>query len=587
MAMAEKFLTPTPEALKQIQEDERQAHYWMEQGIKAQGAVGQVYDQELTAIADDRKHVNELWDRYRANTDKLMEAFPDRKKMEEDELRKVSSEPRDPSRVLGQFLPMLAILGGAFTKAGAIGSLKAAGAAMTAAREHDDQALKRADDEYHDAITETMDRASLVHQELTEGLTAAQDDMNAVLQFGQVYGAKANIPFLIAAAYQKDPESIMAAPMMIGKAFAEIATMQRQKLQDTEMQLRIQTMQQNFTSGGPAKPYVNLDNGNAIYFHPKAPPGQAWTDETGQPLIPQPTRIGQIQTGRLYSGESAYVNTLVNEKERAGAGPLTGSELLAAHNAYAQVNRAQAIMAGPFGQQVQSMNNVIGHLQMLDGIAQALENGDIRIFNGLAQTLALETGQPAPTNFVEAKNIVGDEVVKAIVSGGGSLADRQSAQDAFNVLNSPEQNEQATMIARSMLLRQLGDMRIRYDAMGQARPFTDYLNKDVAILLPGGSEAATSTPPGVVLHDQSGKPLPIEGGAPGQPGAGGGQFLEGQDKAAFRQTIFDTLEDIRTGKHPPYKDEGWVRQQLKTQFPNAPDKEIDQGVKALMAGKRG
>ena len=54
--------------------------------------------------------------------------------------------------MLGQFLPVLAMLGGALSKNGAIASLKAAGAAMTAARTHDQEAVDKAHNDFTSAM---------------------------------------------------------------------------------------------------------------------------------------------------------------------------------------------------------------------------------------------------------------------------------------------------------------------------------------------------------------------------------------------------------------------------------------------------
>lgn len=94
---------------------------------------------------------------------------------------------------------------------------------------------------------------------------------------------------------------------------------------------------------------------------------------------------------------------------------------------------------GPQGNAVRSLDVSIAHLDTLGKLSDAMHNGDIQAVNRLANSYSKATGNPAPTNFDAAKQIVGDEIVKGIVGAGGSAGDREKAQEAIDSAKSPEQ----------------------------------------------------------------------------------------------------------------------------------------------------
>jgi len=94
---------------------------------------------------------------------------------------------------------------------------------------------------------------------------------------------------------------------------------------------------------------------------------------------------------------------------------------------------------GPEGRSTRSMNVAIEHLDSLDKLVSALHNGDIQIINRIKQEYTKQFGGTAPTNFDSAKHIVGQEIVKAIVANGGSMAERQEAGAQISRANSPQQ----------------------------------------------------------------------------------------------------------------------------------------------------
>jgi hypothetical protein len=156
-----------------------------------------------------------------------------------------------------------------------------------------------------------------------------------------------------------------------------------------------------------------------------------------------------------------YMNRFLQEHPEA-----TAAEVKTAVQQFTTQTTAQnRFLSGPQGNTIRSLNVVVSHLQTMQTLGSALKNGDFVAFNRLAQTVAEQTGQPAPTNFDTAKQIVGAEVIKALgVAGAGTQSERQEAADAFNRARSPEQLNQAIGVARQLLRGQLKGLKQQYVA---------------------------------------------------------------------------------------------------------------------------
>lgn len=107
---------------------------------------------------------------------------------------------------------------------------------------------------------------------------------------------------------------------------------------------------------------------------------------------------------------------------------------------YQAKNQAlRGFSTGKEGTALRSFNVAIDHLETLGQMADALNNGDTRVLNTVANAWAKQTGAAAPTNFQAVKEIVAKEVVKAIVAGGGGVAEREEISNLMDKANSPAQ----------------------------------------------------------------------------------------------------------------------------------------------------
>jgi hypothetical protein len=120
-------------------------------------------------------------------------------------------------------------------------------------------------------------------------------------------------------------------------------------------------------------------------------------------------------------------------------------------------------MGGPRGDTIRSLNVVVMHLDTMERLTDALRNGDIPRFNAIAQQWAEETGKEAPTNFDAAKQIVGTEIMKALVgSGAGTGAEREEAANSFQRARSPQQLYGAIHTTQILLGGQLKGLKRQF-----------------------------------------------------------------------------------------------------------------------------
>ena len=154
---------------------------------------------------------------------------------------------------------------------------------------------------------------------------------------------------------------------------------------------------------------------------------------------------------------------------------------------------------GALGNQTRAINNVSGHLQLMENLFTGLQNGDMQIVNKLGNQWNKAFGSPAPTNIQTAAEFIGPEMVKILSNNGstGTAEERQGfSNTAANLANAPEQTGQAIGTLKNMLGRQLTDMALQYHgATGRSDFARRYVAPDVAQYLEVDPQAAP-TPSG-------------------------------------------------------------------------------------------
>jgi hypothetical protein len=136
------------------------------------------------------------------------------------------------------------------------------------------------------------------------------------------------------------------------------------------------------------------------------------------------------------------------------------------------------------GNIVTSLNVAVQHLDTLQAAADALHNGNYRIFNSLGNSFAAATGQAAPTNFAAVKQLVMNEVIKATTGSAGGVDDRQSAQRMMDGANSESQIAGAIYQIKQLMGGQLMGKARQYQANTMRSDFAaKYLDPHTAAVL--------------------------------------------------------------------------------------------------------
>lgn len=159
------------------------------------------------------------------------------------------------------------------------------------------------------------------------------------------------------------------------------------------------------------------------------------------------------------SALSTYVNRYIQEHPEA-----TSDDIKNVVQKYqTQTTAINRFMSGTQGNTIRSLGVVVGHLKTLQELADDLRNGNIPKFNQVAQRVAIELGQPQPTNFDTAKQIVGAEIIKALgVAGAGSEGERAEAANNFMRTGSPEMISGSIDVAKRLLVSQIRGLKYQF-----------------------------------------------------------------------------------------------------------------------------
>ncbi len=162
--------------------------------------------------------------------------------------------------------------------------------------------------------------------------------------------------------------------------------------------------------------------------------------------LPAPTGMALLNPknqrilGRVMEINPEYDSTTVDAKKKA----------------------ARDFTSGPLGNAMRSFNVAGQHLDQLGELVDALGNGNTQLVNKLGNAFREQTGNAAPTNFDAAKDVVSKEVVKAIVAGGGGVAERQELSELMSKAKSPAQ-------LKGVIAQYRGLMAAQHDALLQQR----------------------------------------------------------------------------------------------------------------------
>lgn len=178
-----------------------------------------------------------------------------------------------------------------------------------------------------------------------------------------------------------------------------------------------------------------------------------------------------LQTGNLPTGlgksaanlRSQVMNRATELSSGKSATDLASGIVEAKQDVASRGKAVKDFSTGKQGDAVRSFNTAIDHLGTMDKLSDALANNDVKAINAVGNVIARQTGQPAPTNFDAAKQIVTAEVIKAVVASGGGVTERQEAERNFSAANSPQQLKGVINTYKQLLGGQLKSLNLQYE----------------------------------------------------------------------------------------------------------------------------
>jgi len=159
-------------------------------------------------------------------------------------------------------------------------------------------------------------------------------------------------------------------------------------------------------------------------------------------------------------------------------------------------NRNKAVgywQIGKGNQQLQSFKTVQGHLDTMEHLIDALQNKDIKAANKVINFFRTQLGDTSVTNFDTAKQVVANEVVRAISAVGGTSAvkDRDEAKAIFDAAKTPDMLRQSIGVLKDLINSKVDTARGFYQ-VATGRDDFDKLIAPTTISAPATTTTASS-----------------------------------------------------------------------------------------------
>jgi hypothetical protein len=130
----------------------------------------------------------------------------------------------------------------------------------------------------------------------------------------------------------------------------------------------------------------------------------------------------------------------------------------------------RAFTSGAPAANITAFNTASGHLKMLQQAGDALRNGDVQLFNRIANSYATATGEPAPTNFNTVKAAVAGELAKTFKGSGATDQEIGQINSTINTAESPEQIQGAIGYYTNLMDSKLDSLKGQYESGKEGKP---------------------------------------------------------------------------------------------------------------------
>ncbi len=139
---------------------------------------------------------------------------------------------------------------------------------------------------------------------------------------------------------------------------------------------------------------------------------------------------------------------------------------------------------GQGGTNIAYFNTATDHLRLLKEAGDALNNGNIQLFNEYANKFATATGAPEPTNFETVKAAVAGELSKTFKGTGATDSEIADINQTINQAQSPQQIAGAIQYYTSLMGSKVHALQLQYEAGKAGKPN-----------FPGTTPEASTQPP--------------------------------------------------------------------------------------------
>lgn len=162
---------------------------------------------------------------------------------------------------------------------------------------------------------------------------------------------------------------------------------------------------------------------------------------------------------------------------------------------------ATSFTSGANGTALRKFATASDHLAQLDELGDALNNGNIQAVNKIANAFGVAIGKDPAVTYNAVKHIIGQEVVGAIVAGGGTGSERDDAAKAFSTDNSPSQQKSVNGAYRNVMGAQHENLLSQRRAAGL--PDSTLPNYKPPSAVSGQSALPSSNAQGWTLHQDA------------------------------------------------------------------------------------
>jgi hypothetical protein len=118
---------------------------------------------------------------------------------------------------------------------------------------------------------------------------------------------------------------------------------------------------------------------------------------------------------------------------------------------------------GSQSQEINAINTAMGHIGVLGDSINALDNGDVRALNLIANQMGVEIGKDPVTTFRTIVNRVGPEIAKAYVGAGGSAGERGADEKDFDANLSPKQLRSNVSMTAKLLRSKISSLENQWN----------------------------------------------------------------------------------------------------------------------------